>query len=75
MGKNGSSHKKLPNIIFLPPRSYVKEQMYGEQIMNKTVDNAYFHTALIHESLEASCVTFQPQHRLPPGQKYGVFLF
>ena len=41
--------------------------------MNKTVANAQFHVALINE-FEASCVTFQPQHRVPPGQKYGVFI-
>ena len=44
--------------------------------MNKSVDNAYFHTALINKMFEAFCVTFQPQHRVPPGDEYGVsFMF
>ena len=40
--------------------------------MNKTVNNAYFNIAMIHRLV--SCVTFEPQHKVPPGREYGVSL-
>ena len=53
----------------------MKESIKGKQILNKTVDNAYFHVAFVGErtgTMEASCVTFHDKHRVPPGSKYGV---
>ena len=73
MGKENIISRVIDSLSFFPSRSYVKKLIYGREIMNKTVANAQFHVALINE-FEASCVTFQPQHRVPPGQKYGVFI-
>ena len=42
--------------------------------MNKSVENAFFHVSLINKMFQASCVTFQQQYRVPPGDEYGVGL-
>ena len=58
--------------VFHDFRSFVEERIYGKQIMNRSVDNAYFHLAFINKFFQASCVTFQTKYRVPPGDLYGV---
>ena len=61
-------------------RSYVKEELNGPQIKNKSNSNAYFHYAVLDRDAakddpqcgRASCVTLVPPYRVPPGDKYAV---
>ena len=61
-------------------RSYVKEELNGRQIKNKSNANAYFHYAILDKDApkdepqygRASCVTLVPPYRVPPGDKYAV---
>ena len=60
-------------------RSYVQERINGSEIINGGVKNAYFHFAVIHDygfytwnDYLASCLTYVPQNRVPPGGQHSV---
>ena len=52
------------------------ERISGSEIANGTVDLAYFHFAVLRPLKTriklASCVTFHPPSRVPPGVTYNV---
>ena len=65
--------------IFL--RSYVKDTIDGSEILSGDVKNAYFHYALFQDiagwggyknDYWAPCLTYVPQHRVPPREEYNV---
>ena len=56
-------------------RSYVGEILNGSEILSGKVENAYFHFAAIQDRWDnrwASCLTFNPQHNVPPGERHSV---
>ena len=58
-------------------RTYEKARLYGNESSNNTEELAYFHPAVIttdlgHQML-ASCVTFAPPYKVPPGSNHKVF--
>ena len=52
-------------------RSYVKGTINGSEILSGRVQHAYFHKAVLNDNL-ASCLTYIPQHRVPPGEQHSV---
>ena len=66
------SHKLYDIVRF---RSYVQETINGSEILSGGIRNAYFHFAVIQDiwgDYWASCLTYVPQHRVPPGEQYSV---
>ena len=57
-------------------RLYIRDNITGPEIMNGTLENAYFHSAILksgHLSYHwASCLTYAPQYRVPPGGQHNV---
>ena len=52
-------------------RSYHNVTISASDIANGTADLAYYHFAIIDNSL-TSCVTFLPPSHVPPGFEYNV---
>ena len=59
-------------------RLYIRDNITGPEIMNGTLENAYFHSAILksgHLSYHwASCLTYAPQYRVPPGGQHNVMM-
>ena len=59
-------------------RNYQKIYSYGNETYNSTQDVAHFHPAVITTEhgyqVLASCVTFAPSHKVPPGTSHKVNL-
>ena len=76
MGKLSSW--RIPLFTFdIHFRSYVQEKINGSIILRGGVKNAYFHFAIIQDKdmwgdFWASCLTYVPQHRVPPGDQHSV---
>ena len=61
-------------------RTYVRDIINASEIMSGGVKNAYYHYAAFHDrefgsrrGYLASCFTYIPQHRVPPGEQHKVF--
>lgn len=53
----------------------MQETINGSEIFGGMVENAYFHFASIQDMWDnrwASCLTFNPQHHVPPGERHSV---
>ena len=54
----------------------VSKDLWGKAIANSSEDLVYLHMAIIKASLSkaaiASCVTFMPPDKVPPGPSYKV---
>ena len=75
MGKPSSYAIFCQLVSKLCFRSYVQETINGSKILSGSVDNAYFHFAAIQDMWDnrwASCLTFNPQHQVPPGEQHSV---
>ena len=60
-------------------RTYVRDIINASEIMSGGVKNAYYHYAAFHGynygswvDYLASCFTYFPQHRVPPGEQHKV---
>ena len=56
-------------------RSYVQDTINGSDILSGKVKDAYFHFAAIKDIWDdnwSSCLTFVPQHKVPPGEHHSV---
>ena len=61
-------------------RTYIRDIINASEIMSGEVKNAYYHYAAFHGyhygswvDYMATCFTYVPQQRVPPGEQHKVF--